>query len=75
MNTRFAMDEPVLRSIPGAFGFRCSNPPVICVAALLASVEIFDEAGIDNLRAKSKVLTVTFHIWKVGNVRHIWKWE
>jgi kynureninase len=58
LKTRFQMDQPELRVIPGAFGFRCSNPPVLCVAALLASVEIFDEAKIERLRNKSILLTV-----------------
>jgi len=43
--------------IPGAFGFRCSNPPVLCLASLLASLEIFEEAKISNLREKSFLLT------------------
>ncbi|PRP76397.1 kynureninase [Planoprotostelium fungivorum] len=57
INTRFNMDEPQFKPIEGAFGFRLSNPPVLCVAALLASLEIFDSAGIQNLRNKSKRLT------------------
>lgn len=36
---------------------RLSNPPVLCVAALLASLEIFEEAKISNLRKKSLLLT------------------
>lgn len=56
-STRFAMTEPEFHPIPGAFGFRVSNPPVICIAALLASVEIFKEADIARLRKKSLLLT------------------
>jgi kynureninase len=51
------MDQPNLKPIPGAFGFRCSNPPVLCIAALLASVEIFEEAKLPRLRNKSLLLT------------------
>jgi len=57
INTRFDMDEAKFRAIPGAFGFRLSNPPVLCIAALLASLEIFNEAGITRLRDKSIQLT------------------
>lgn len=34
-----------------------SNPPVLCVTALLASVEIFEEAGMERLRQKSLLIT------------------
>eukprot|EP01117_Protostelium_nocturnum_P020343 TRINITY_DN9100_c0_g1_i1.p1 TRINITY_DN9100_c0_g1~~TRINITY_DN9100_c0_g1_i1.p1 ORF type:complete len:446 (+),score=152.04 TRINITY_DN9100_c0_g1_i1:90-1427(+) len=57
LSTRFDMNEPQFQPIPGAFGYRLSNPPVLCVAALLASLEIFDKAGIQNLRKKSLLLT------------------
>eukprot|EP01088_Endostelium_zonatum_P016709 TRINITY_DN4628_c1_g1_i1.p1 TRINITY_DN4628_c1_g1~~TRINITY_DN4628_c1_g1_i1.p1 ORF type:complete len:487 (-),score=80.80 TRINITY_DN4628_c1_g1_i1:42-1502(-) len=43
--------------IPGAFGFRLSNPPVLQCAALQASLRIFDKAGINQLRKKSEILT------------------
>jgi len=34
-----------------------SNPPILALAALRASMDIFDEAGIERLRAKSVSLT------------------
>eukprot|EP01098_Paradermamoeba_levis_P007571 TRINITY_DN3132_c0_g1_i2.p1 TRINITY_DN3132_c0_g1~~TRINITY_DN3132_c0_g1_i2.p1 ORF type:complete len:337 (+),score=79.31 TRINITY_DN3132_c0_g1_i2:517-1527(+) len=54
--SRFGMSDP-FSAIPGAFGYRLSNPPVLCVASLLSSLELFEEAGMDRLREKSKLLT------------------
>ena len=42
---------------PGAAGWQISNPPVLAMAPLLASLEIFDEAGLSALRDKSRRLT------------------
>lgn len=54
--TRFLMG-PDFDAIPGAEGWQVSNPPIVSLAALRASMEIFAEAGIDRLRAKSERLT------------------
>jgi kynureninase len=43
--------------MPGADGWQLSNFPVISGAAHLASLQIFEEAGIQNLRKKSILLT------------------
>mmetsp|Transcript_10020 Transcript_10020/g.28178 ORF Transcript_10020/g.28178 Transcript_10020/m.28178 type:complete len:443 (-) Transcript_10020:74-1402(-) len=57
LTSRFDMDQP-FEPIPGAFGWRLSNPPVLCVAALLGSLQVFQEAGgVVALRAKSEKLT------------------
>ena len=43
--------------IAGAEGWQLSNPSILCMAALRASMEIFDEVTIARLRAKSESLT------------------
>lgn len=55
-NTRFLMN-PELIPTPGALGYQISSPPIICIATLKASLDIFSEAGLDALTAKSKLLT------------------
>ncbi len=55
-STRFQM-EPGFKPMEGAEGWQLSNAPVISMAAHLASLEIFDEVGMHNLKAKSDQLT------------------
>ncbi len=43
--------------LPGAEGWQLSNPAILSMAAIRASLDIFDEAGFDNIRKKSKKLT------------------
>src|SRR6266404_2521024 len=58
-NTRFQMQlEPEFIPVASADAWQVSNPPIFSMAALLASLSIFDEAGgMDSLRAKSIKLT------------------
>ncbi len=54
--TRFTMPEKFIPRA-GADGWQLSNAPVFSMAALRASMEIFDEAGMDKLIEKSRSLT------------------
>lgn len=54
--SRFEMPHD-FRPIGGAETWQVSNPPILQLAALRASLELFDAAGMDNLRKKSVSLT------------------
>lgn len=54
--TRFLM-EPGFKPMKGAEGWQISNAPVLGMAAHLASLDIFDEVGMDALVAKRIQLT------------------
>jgi kynureninase len=53
---RFLYD-PNFDPIAGAQGWQISNPPILSTAPLLASLEIFQRAGMRALRTKSVALT------------------
>jgi kynureninase len=54
--TRFNMRHE-FDVLPGAEGWQLSTPPILSMAAIRASVDIFNEVGIENWTKKSKNLT------------------
>ena len=54
--TRFNMRKE-FKPIPGAEGWQLSNPPILSLAAIRASLEIFEEVGMGALVNKSRKLT------------------
>ena len=54
--TRFGMRDD-FDPIPGVEAWQLSNPPILSLAAIKASLEVFAEAGMNNLRQKSLALT------------------
>lgn len=58
-STRFNMRQP-LDVIPGAEGWQLSNPPILSMAAIKASLDMFNNVGMDALRKKSIKLTGYF---------------
>ena len=55
-STRFQMPND-FNPLPTVESWQLSNPPILSMAALLASLEIFHEAGMSALRKKSEKLT------------------
>jgi kynureninase len=55
-DTRFDMRQP-LDITPGAEGWQLSNPPILSMAAIKASLKLFKEVGMSALRKKSIELT------------------
>lgn len=54
--TRFGMRD-AFDPIPGVESWQLSNPPILSMAAILASLKLFEEAGMDQLRKKATLLT------------------
>jgi kynureninase len=54
-SVRFKMDKEFI-PIGGAETWQLSNPPILSMAAIMASLDVFDEAGMAQLVKKSKAL-------------------
>ena len=57
--TRFNMRQP-FDVMKGAEGWQLSNPPILSMAAIKASLDMFAEVGMEALREKSEKLTGYF---------------
>ena len=55
-STRFNMRQS-FNPIESAEAWQLSNPPILSMAAVRASLDLFDEAGFENILRKSKSLT------------------
>lgn len=62
--TRFKMQKG-FKAIPGAEGWQLSTPGMFLYAAHRAALEIFEEAGWENIIAKQKKLTA--YLWFILN--------
>jgi len=54
--TRFLMDDQFI-PIPSAEGWQLSNAPILSMAALNSSLDIFEEVGIQSIQRKARNLT------------------
>ncbi|WP_299159753.1 kynureninase [uncultured Tenacibaculum sp.] len=57
--TRFNMRQP-FDVMEGAEGWQLSNPPILSMAAIRASLDMFNKVGMEALREKSEKLTGYF---------------
>jgi kynureninase len=60
---------PDFSVLPGAEGWQISNPPILSMAPLLASLATFREAGMARLREKSIALTGFLEFLLDGRLR------
>lgn len=58
-DTRFKM-RGAFDQLPGAEGWQLSNPPILSMAAIKSSLNLFAEVGMNKLTNKSKKLTGYF---------------
>ena len=58
--TRFAMDQQVaFVAMRGAAGWKISNPPIVSLASVRGSLEVFALVGMTRLRERSMLLTAS----------------
>lgn len=67
---RFQMKKGFI-PMQGAAGWQLSNAQILPMAAHKASLEIFAEAGIENLRKKSELLTAYLEYILAGFSKHL----
>lgn len=69
-NTRFNMRYD-FDPMPGAEGWQLSNPPILSLAAIRASLDVFAASGMPALRQKSRSLTayLEYLLQKLGDPR------
>jgi kynureninase len=67
-SNRFRMEKEFV-PIPTAEGWQLSNAPVLSMAAHKAALDIFEEAGFENLRRKAEALSdyLLFIIEEINN--------
>jgi len=74
---RFKMDNSDLPFVPGPAGFAHSNPPLFSTMGLFASLEQFDDVGIQKLVKKQRLLTgylellIDTHFNKPNEKQHV----
>ena len=65
--SRFDMPDNFL-PIKTVEGWQLSNPPILSLAAIRASLDIFDEVGMDRLVAKSKIM-IDYLMFLLNSIR------
>jgi len=70
--TRFNMRMP-FDVMDGAEGWQLSNPPILSMAAIRASLDMFAEVGMEALREKSEKLTGYFEFLMKEVVSYLFK--
>ena len=67
-SSRFQMPN-TFKPLKTAEAWQLSNPPILSMAPLLASLEIFHEVGMSHLRDQSKILTGYLESLLLSNIK------